>query len=166
MHLINMLVYYVHKVYTLYYWKHVPFGYYPVHYPTRDLLRRFGMLNYYSNKLCHVKLSKLAKVSHILLKTLNRGNLKISRHEYAKALMIRVHNLLSWSFLLCPFKGKYSGQAYKDLQMVNGKNKSCCKWSLKQLYPCTVASMNFIYLQALSSALAALLRYSLRPSGL
>ena len=50
--------------------------------------------------------------------------------------------------------------------MVNRKTKPCCKWSIKQLYPCTVASMNFIHPQALSSALAALVCYSLRPSGL
>ena len=38
--------------------------------------------------------------------------------------------------------------------------------SLKQLYACTAESTNFINPQALSSALAALGRYSLGPSGL
>ena len=84
--------------------------------------------------------------------------------------MGNVHNSLPWHFLLCLLlKGKYSSSvrlSHKDLQMANSKTRLCCKLSLEQLYARNVESTNFINPQAIHSAIAVLIYYSLSPLGL
>ena len=60
----------------------------------------------------------------------------------------------------------YVRLSHKDLQMANSKTRLCCKLSLKQLYACNVESTNFMYPQAIHSAFAVLIYYSLSPLGL